>query len=113
VIALAGAEMPGVGGFAFPRGAPPLLAAQGTADTVNPPALTDAFFAAAQPPKFRLNLVGSEHLPPYSTQQPQLGIVEGVTTAFLDRYLKDQAPALKRLAARANVPGKATLQAAP
>ena len=113
VIALAGAEMPGVGGYSFPRGTPPLLAVQGTADTINPPRLTDAFFGAAQRPKFRLNLPGSEHLPPYSDQQPQLAIVQGVTTAFLDHYLKQDPRALKRLAAWGNFSGKAALIAEP
>lgn len=113
VISLAGAEIPGVSGFSFPRGAPPLLAAQGTVDTINPPRLTDAFFQVAQRPKFRLNLPGSEHLPPYTSQQPQLAIVEGVTTAFLDRYLKHDSGALKRLVSRGNVSGKAVVVAAP
>ena len=113
VISLAGAELPGVGGFSFPRGAPPLLAVQGTADTVNPPNLTEAFFEAAQRPKFRLSLLGGEHLPPYSDQQPQLGIVERVTAAFLDRYLKHDSGALKRLVSRGNVWGKAAVQAEP
>ena len=37
-VILSGAEIPGVGGFTFPPGSPPLLATQGTADNVNPPA---------------------------------------------------------------------------
>ena len=36
-VILSGAEIPGIGGFTFPPGGPPLLATQGTADTVNPP----------------------------------------------------------------------------
>jgi dienelactone hydrolase len=113
VISLSGAEIPGVGGFSFPPGAPPLLAAQGSADTVNPPNLTDTFFEAAQPPKFRLNLPGSEHLPPYTEAQPQLHIVEGVTLAFLDYYLKHDSGALKRMASIGNVATKAELIAKP
>jgi dienelactone hydrolase len=113
VISLAGAEIPGVSGFNFSRGEPPLLAAQGTADPINPPSLTDTFFEAAQPPKFRLNLLGVEHLPPYTYEQPQLHIVEGVTTAFLDRYLKHQSRALARLTALGNVAGRAALIAQP
>jgi dienelactone hydrolase len=113
VISLAGAELPGVGGFTFPRGAPPLLAVQGTSDPVNPPSLTDAFFQAAQPPKFRLDLLRGEHLQPYSEQQPQLAIVEGVTTAFLDRYLKHDSRALQRLVSGGTVRGKATVLAEP
>ncbi len=112
-IILAGAEIPGVGGFTFARGAPPLLAAQGSADTVNPPSFTETFFAAAKPPKYLLNLMGAEHLPPYSAQQPQLGIVERVTLAFLDGYLKHKRGALQRLAALGDVPGTATVIAEP
>ena len=43
-IILSGAEIPGVGGFDFPSGSPPLLATQGTADTINQPRFTYAFF---------------------------------------------------------------------
>jgi predicted dienelactone hydrolase len=45
---LSGAKIPGVGGFDFPAPSPPLLATQGTADTINPPAFTHAFFDAAE-----------------------------------------------------------------
>ena len=87
---LSGAEIPGVGGFDFPRPSPPLLATQGTADTINPPGLTYAFYDIAPPPKFLLTLIGAPHLPPYTDEQPQLGIVERVTIAFLDRYLNHE-----------------------
>ncbi len=112
-VILAGAEMPGVEGFAFPRGSPPLLAIQGTADVVNHPSSTQAFFGAAQRPKYLLSLPGAEHLPPYTTQQPQLGIVERVTLAFFDGYLKHKSGALQRLAKLGDVPGTASLLAEP
>ncbi len=112
-VILSGAEMPGVGGFAFPPGGPPLLAAQGSADTVNLPSETHAFFALAHRPKYLLTLIGAEHLPPYSTQQPQLAIVEHVTIAFLDGYLEHEPEALRRLASLGNVPGTAALLAEP
>jgi alpha-beta hydrolase superfamily lysophospholipase len=112
-IILSGAEMPGVSGFTFPRGSPPLLATQGTADTVNLPSETNAFFEIARRPKYLLSLLGAEHLPPYSDQQPQLGIVEAVTKAFLDGYLEHRPGALRRLVLRGNVPGTATLLAKP
>ncbi len=85
---LSGARIPMLGGFAFPAHAPPLLATQGTADTINPPSFTHDFFDAAPTPKFLLNLLGATHLPPYTDEQPQLGIVERVTIAFMDHYLK-------------------------
>ena len=112
-IILSGAEIPGVGPFAFPRAGPPLLAVQGTADTVNPPSATNAFFEAAPRPKYRLSLLGAEHLPPYSVEQPQLTIVERVTLAFLDGYLKGRPGALGELSSLGNVPGTASLLAEP
>ena len=112
-VILSGAELPGVGGFTFPPGSPPLLATQGTADTVNPPGFTNVFFEAARRPKYLLNLIGAEHLPPYSDQQPQLAIVERVTIAFLDGYLKHRRGALGRLASLGGVPGTASMVAEP
>jgi fermentation-respiration switch protein FrsA (DUF1100 family) len=112
-VILSGAEIPGIGEFTFSPGSPPLLATQGTADTVNPPSLTNAFFDAAPRPKYLLNLIGAEHLPPYSDQQPQLAIVERVTIAFLDGYVKHRPSALTRLASLGSVPGTASMLAEP
>jgi len=112
-IVLSGAELPGLGGFDFPAGTPPLLATQGTADTVNLPSQTREFFNSARSPKYLLSLSGAEHLPPYSDQQPQLGIVQRVTIAFLDAYLKHSPHALKRLPSLGDVPGVASLVADP
>jgi predicted dienelactone hydrolase len=71
----------------FPPRGPPLLAMQGTADTINAPASTETYFRLARRPKFLVWLVGAEHLPPYTTEQPQLSVVERATLAFLGRYL--------------------------
>ncbi|MGI8800807.1 MAG: alpha/beta hydrolase family protein [Solirubrobacteraceae bacterium] len=106
---LSGAEIPGVGGFDFPAPSPPLLATQGTADVVNLPSLTHQFFALAPRPKFLLTLFGADHLGPYTTTQPQLGIVERVTIAFLDRYLKGAPGAAGRLRAAGNAAGRSRL----
>jgi fermentation-respiration switch protein FrsA (DUF1100 family) len=112
-VILSGAEIPGVGGFDFPAPSPPLLATQGTADTINRPAFTYTFFNLAPRPKFLLTLVGASHLPPYTTQEPQLGIVERVTTAFFDRYLKQGRGDLRAMASAGNVHGVATLLSDP
>jgi dienelactone hydrolase len=85
-LVLSGARLPGMA--SFPRRGPPLLAVQGTADPLNSPSTTATFFALAARPKFLLWLLGASHLPPYTNQQPQLGIVERATVAFLDHYLK-------------------------
>jgi hypothetical protein len=45
--------------------------------------------------------------------QPQLGVVERTSLAFLDYYLKGRARALRRMAAVASVPGTAELTADP
>jgi len=112
-VILSGAEIPGVGGFDFPAPSPPLLASQGTADTINRPFFTYQFFNLAPRPKFLLTLLGASHLPPYTTQQPQLSIVERVSIDFLNRYLKQAPNALQAMSAAGNVRGVAALQADP
>jgi fermentation-respiration switch protein FrsA (DUF1100 family) len=112
-VILSGAKIPGVGGFDFPAPSPPLLATQGTADTINPPSFTHAFYDGAPPPKYLLQLFGAPHLPPYTDEQPQLGIVERVTIAFMDAYVRGVHGALKRMIAVGTVPGLAAVQADP
>ncbi len=112
-IVLSGAEIPAEGGFVFPTKGPALLATQGTADTINPPIATETFFEAAQRPKYLLSLLGAEHLPPYSSEQPQLTVVEHVTTAFLKGYLEHEATALRELPHLGNAAGIASLRAEP
>lgn len=110
---LSGMEIPGVGGYDFPAGSPPLLATQGLADTINPPAATFAFFAGARPPKFLLTLPGAAHLGPYTDEEPQLHVVERVTIAFFDLYLKGIRGGLGRMRRAGDVPGVASLRAEP
>ncbi|MEA2298687.1 MAG: hypothetical protein QOF77_1623 [Solirubrobacteraceae bacterium] len=112
-VILSGANIPGVGAIGFPSASPPLLATQGTADSINPPSFTRAFFDIAPRPKFLLTLLEASHLGPYTDAQPQLGIVERVTTAFLDRYLKHAAGSAAQLTAAGHVPRVATLRADP
>jgi predicted dienelactone hydrolase len=108
-IILSGARIPGVDGYDFPEPSPALLAIQGTGDTVNAPSSTDRYFALARQPKFLLSLLGAPHLGPYTNEQPQLGIVERVTIAFLDRYLKRQPGAGPQMWKDGNVPNLASL----
>jgi pimeloyl-ACP methyl ester carboxylesterase len=107
-IVLSGAQPPGVRfDYATAR---PLLAVQGTADPINGPANTRAFFALAHRPKFLLSLIGASHLPPYTSDGRQLGVVERATIAFLDHYLRN-APLKPLLAAAPS--GLARLAADP
>ena len=112
-VILSGAEIPSLSAFTIQPGGPPLLATQGTADTINPPGYTSAFYDPAPAPKYLLQLLGAEHLPPYSTEEPQLRIVEQVTTAFLDGALKNGQRSLARMRSAGNVSGIATLSADP
>jgi dienelactone hydrolase len=108
-VILSGAEIPGVHGYDFPAPSPPLLAVQGTADTSNVPASTRIYFHIAPAPKFLLSLLGAGHGPPYISQQPDVGIVEHVTAAFLDAYLKGAAGAGSQMWNAGNVSGMARL----
>ena len=75
-VILSGAEIPYLSAIRFSSPSPPLLAIQGTADTINPPSFTNTFFEAAPAPKYLVRLLGAPHLPPYTDMEPQLGIVE-------------------------------------
>lgn len=111
-VILSGAEDPFVARFT-PRSGTPLLAIQGTADTVNPPSETRAYFDAASPPKYLLQLVGAEHQAPYTVPGAQLEAVARMSIAFLDRYLKLEGDALRRLALRGNAGPATELHAYP
>jgi predicted dienelactone hydrolase len=112
-VILSGAEIPNLSGFTIKPGGVPLLATQGTADPINLPSATSAFYGPAPVPKYLLELLGASHLPPYSTQEPQLDIVERVSVAFLDGYLKHGSRALARMRKAGDVPGISTLSADP
>jgi len=106
-VILSGAEVPGVG--YFEEAGPPLLAVQGTDDLSNSPVQTYRYFRRAPRPKFLLRLWGAPHLGPYTDEQPYLGVVERVSVAFLDRYLKQLPGARWRMWGAGEVPGVATL----
>jgi dienelactone hydrolase len=108
-IVLSGAALPGMG--RFPSKGAPLLAVQGTADPINAPATTTAYFVRAHRPKFLLWLLGASHRPPYTFQEPQLLIVERTTVAFLDHYLLGRP--LRAFEETARRPGLTRLTADP
>jgi dienelactone hydrolase len=109
-VILSGAELTSIDDdIHFPAQGPALLAAQGTLDELNEPAATQRFFDLAPRPKFLLTLIGATHLPPYTTQQPYLGVVERVTVAFLDHYLLARHASLARMRHSGDVSGVAQL----
>lgn len=91
-IVLSGAEFPPYGGQYFPSPAIPLMVAQGTADTVNPPQLSAQIYAQAPAPKIYLQLLGADHLEAYTEVNPYEQAVLKTSLAFLATYLR-QAPA--------------------
>ncbi|HEY6397868.1 MAG TPA: hypothetical protein VIX82_10485 [Solirubrobacteraceae bacterium] len=112
-IILSGMVDPFAHQFVLPSHGPTLLAIQGTADTINPPATTNAFYDAASPPKFLLTLVGAGHLPPYTEPGVELTTVEHITLAFLNHYFKGRSRNFPRyVAARSAGPGS-ILDASP
>ena len=96
-VILAGADLPGISPFDFPRKAPPLLAVQGTADQINAPAATDAFYRRAPRPKYLLTFLGGDHFGPYMAQRPQIRVLARTSRAFLDRTLKGARISSRRL----------------
>jgi dienelactone hydrolase len=109
-IVLSGAELSSIDDtISFPSQGPPLLATQGSRDTINEPAATHRYFELAPQPKFLLTLIGATHLPPYTTQQPYLRVVEQVTIAFLDHFLLAEHASLARMRDSGNVSGVARL----
>ena len=83
-VVLSGARYGYPGGTWFPAGSPPLLATQGTADTTNPPSLTNDFFTADPlTNKYLVCLQGAPHLDPYATRDNYERVVAQVSSNFL------------------------------
>jgi predicted dienelactone hydrolase len=108
-IVMSGATLPG---FTQPaRGSPPLLAVQGTSDTLNPPATTSFYFRRMRRPKFLLWLLGAPHREPFTTDDRWFGVVGRATTAFLAHAL--QGAPLRPLIAAGSDAGVARIDAEP
>ena len=109
-VILAGADLPGIAPFDFPRRGPPLLAVQGDSDAINPPSATAAYYQRAPEPKFLLRFLRAGHFGPYMTRSPEVRILARVRTAFLDQSLKDVAISRGRLARLGRRSGISVLQ---
>ena len=92
-----GAELQITRGSYYPPSSPPLLAIQGTADTINLPAYTNQLFSSAPPPKFMVSLVGADHLGPYTDDSRFEPIVARVSLDFLNSFLPGDPAALGQL----------------
>ena len=129
VAVLSGAELSSFGGAYFTGPQAPLLVAQGTSDTINPPGCSAQLYDNAKGSKWYLNLLGAGHLAPYSgVDAPQTGplavkdaeyrrVVVEVTTNFFEAELYTTPPVrlttTRRMAAAGDVPTVADLASGP
>ena len=110
VAVLSGAEWPPMPGRYFPGGAPPMLVAQGSADTINPPWMSlQLYHADGAGARYYLDLFGASHLIPYEGTNPAERLTARVTLAFFDRYVLGQPDALETMTRDGNVTGTAAL----
>lgn len=110
---LDGARLPVGGEFDLARGLP-LLIMHATGDLALPYADAVEAYAAAVPPKWFVTLHEDVHAEPYeNTPDPADGLVQAVTIAFWDRYLRDDRSGGQRLTDAVTPPGLATLESEP
>ena len=112
-VILSGAELSTFGGSYFTQGSPPLLVAQGSADTINLPACSVQIYNAAPQPKYYLNIPNAAHEPPYVDPGPMRTGVIRATVAFLNAYLKRRTAALVALDHGGLLPAHETLTSGP
>ncbi len=110
-IVLSGAEFPPFHGQYFPSPPVPLMVAQGTADTVNPPQLSAEIYAQAPSPKVLLQLLGADHLEAYTQTNAYEASVLRTSLAFLATYLGGAPVAATHLASVGDVAGVSSEQA--
>jgi dienelactone hydrolase len=72
---------------------PPVLVTQGDGDTTNQPDLGMQTYAEAAGPKYYLDILGGDHLPPLEAGSRWLAAIEGTTLAFFHLYLYGGDPA--------------------
>lgn len=106
---LSGAEWAGLGGRYFPGASVPLLAVQGTADTINPPGCSAQFYGADRSTKYWLSLLGAGHLPPYVDPGTDQDVVAKVTTDFFEAELTGRSAGIAAMATDGDVAGTTAL----
>ncbi len=108
-VILSGAELQAFGGSYYTGGGVPLLAVQGSADTINAPSCSDELYDQAPRPKFYVELIGAQHLQPYVDPGRDRALVAKVVVDFLHRYLEGRSSGLQALHRDANAPAAASL----
>lgn len=108
-VILSGAELEAFGGAYYSAGSVPLLVVQGSADTINPPGCSIELYDQAPRPKYYLELIGAEHLPPYTVPGKDRSLVATAVLDFLGRYLRGRASGIQKLARVGHAPPVASL----
>jgi predicted dienelactone hydrolase len=108
-VLLSGAELASFGGSYYRSKPVPLLVVQGDSDTVNPPACSAQVYNQAPAPKYYLDLLGADHLPPYLNAGTDQTLVERATVDFLNGYLKHSASSPSALQKDGSAPGVANI----
>lgn len=99
-------------GSYFTASQPPLLITQGTTDDINPPYCSIQIYNEASPPKYYVELIGADHLTPYTTSSIYEKVVARVSLAFFNKYLKNE-PNRHHLSYYANLPNVSSLINSP
>ena len=92
----------------------PLLLEHGDEDALVPCSASQTVYERARSPKFFVTLHGSDHVSAFhGGSSPAEVVVERTTIDFLDRYVLGETEALGRLQRDGDVPGVASIAAAP
>jgi fermentation-respiration switch protein FrsA (DUF1100 family) len=109
-VILSGAELHEPTGTYFPPKSPPLLAVQGTSDTVNRPSFTQSLYDDdTAGPKYLLMLEGAGPIDAYSQLNAWERVVAKVSLDFLNGYLYGWSESLAAIGRDGSVPSVATI----
>ena len=85
-----------------------MLFVQGSADPINPPWTSMELYDADRTrARYYLDLLGADHVTPYTGANPVERLVARVTLAFFNRYVLGQTVALATMTREGNVSGAA------
>lgn len=104
-VPISGTRLPFPGGSFFTGPAVPLLLVHGTDDHTVAYGSSASSFAAADPPKFFLSLIGAPHTPFFGAWAP---VIDQTVIAFFDAYLGHGN--VKHIASAGSVDGVSTFQ---
>lgn len=111
-VILSGAELAAFGGTYFSGRAVPLMVVQGDADTINVPGCSVGIYDQAHPPKYFVDLPGSEHQPPYLDPGALRSHIAQAVVDFLRLSLQHESSRLGALRRAATLPGEMSITTA-